>query len=300
MPIYSFGLYIVFKNIAHLKQVYAKPEDSQSNKFDKIGTVVSKILGDDFEKLKDDSIHSCWNSDLLKDLYPATTKLQKMSKNYERMYKPYIQNVIMSAFLNTILHDDVYRVFARNFSAYMASGNEGIPIVHKIKSLQYGSHLFSLDDWGKLYNSSSMISELLPYYARTAQSYKRKSRVCNHIEDFFDEICLSEWSTIDEAEILDDCIDTCTILDRKFIHIVLAGSEGYPDKNFCEYKAFNQTWLDLVISKHAEYKTRRDEEGDENEELAHSIVLPAITLPKHVINSLQEDPRVNYKVKKIN
>ncbi|XP_049302402.1 uncharacterized protein LOC105223569 isoform X1 [Bactrocera dorsalis] len=602
----AFGLYTAFKNIAHLKKVYAKPEDSQGNKFDKIGTVVSEILGDDFENLKDDSIHSCWNSDLLKDLYPATTKLQKISKAFDRVYKPYIENFLTPAFLNTLLYDDVYRMFARNFSAYMSAGNQGIPIVHETKALQYGRHLFSLDDWGTLYNASNMISELLPYYARTAQSNKRMSRVCDHIEDYFDEISvgvnqqrnfinekvktlfrkkmaernapykfghiiciiaiavlviylilllcslclkfkamikplififiiltlvfilmafvtffhffygvigynglckentrtkadsfiymmqkqctdnqnvyilltdnhwikgLSEWSTIDEAEILEDCMDTCSILDRKFIHIVLDAAEAYPNKNFCEYKAFNQSWLDLVISKHANYqnisdfnrnyfsklrknrtlclldlakhgtevskrlprkeylrcssgykagkyfteslkpaydeinslckttvdscneyvkeisgivqnvnafkinsedklkqelgpcddmlssattkqkefcncesymlngvwvgsilfllgtlltllllpcllclfvkcseddcmckyyKERRDQESDESEELAHSIVLPEITLPKHVINSLQKDPRVNYKVKKIN
>ncbi|XP_018790570.1 PREDICTED: uncharacterized protein LOC108969969 isoform X1 [Bactrocera latifrons] len=600
----AFGLYIVFKNIAHLKQVYTKPEDSQGNKFDEIGTVVSEILGDDFENLMDNSIYSCWNSDLLKDLYPATTKLQKMSKVFERMYKPYIENFLMPAFPNTLLYDDVYRMFARNFSAYMTSGKQGIPIILETKALQYGRNLFSLEDWGKLYNSSNMISELLPYYARTAQSNMRMSRVCAHIEDYFDEISasvnqqknfinekvktlfqkkmternapykfgyiiciiaiavlaiylmlllcslclkfkamikplififiiltlvfilmafvtffhffygvigynglckentrtkadsfiymmhkqctdnqkvytlltdnhwikgLSQWSTIDEAEILEDCMDTCTILDRKFIDIVFGASKDYPNKNFCEYKAFNQSWLDLIISKHGEYqqnmsdfdknyfaklrknktlclldlakhgrevskrlprkeylrcssgykagkhfteslkpaydelnslckttvdscnkyvkeisllvqnvnafktnseeklkqelgpcedmlssatikqkefcncesymlngvwvgsilfllgtlltllllpcllclfvkcseddcictyyKERRDEES---EELAHSIVLPAITLPKHVINSLQEDPRVNYKVKKIN
>ncbi|XP_069962442.1 uncharacterized protein [Bactrocera oleae] len=582
----AFGLYIVFKNIAYLKKIYTKPEDPKGNEFNTIGGVVSKTLGNDFEQLKDDSISNCMNSDLLKDLYPATTKMRKISKANMTMYKRYIENYIMPAFPNTLLYDDVYRMFTRNFTAFVAKGKKGLSILNETNAVQYSNNLFSLEDWGKLYHSSNKISDILSYYAITVQSNRRRSRVCTHIKDYFDEISvgvnqqrnfinekvktlfqkkmternapykfgyiiciiaiavlvlflilllcslclkfktmikplififiiltlafilmafvtffhffygvidynglckdstrikadsfiysmhkqctdnqnvynlltdnhwiisLSEWDTIDETEIIDDCKDTCTILDRECIKKVLEYEKNYPKKNFCEYDALNQSWLDLIIDKsiannknrtlclldmakkgtevsklppedytrcttgykagkqfskslqaaydesnslcettvrsceaygreishivedviafktNSENKLKqvlgpcdvmlssartkqnefcncesyilngvwvgsilfllgtllallllpcllclfvkcseddcmisRDGESDDSDELAHSIVLPAITLPKHVINSLQENPRVNYKVKKIN
>ncbi|XP_054082708.1 uncharacterized protein LOC105214793 isoform X2 [Zeugodacus cucurbitae] len=387
----AFGLYIVFRNISDLKKIeYTKSEDVKENKVDKIGEVVSKTLGKDFEKLKKNAISSCRNSDSLKDLYPATTKVRKISKVNFKNFTKYIDKHIIPTFNNTLLHDDVYRMFSRNFSAYMSAiSQSGKKRVIQSNASRYDNYLYTLNDWGVLYNSSLSITKLMPYYAITAESSLRMRRVCMHIEDYFDEISvsvkqqrdfikrkfktlfqktttdhkapykfgyiiciiaivilaiflilllcslclkfkamikplifiyimltlafilmafvkfyhffygvieynglckyntrkpkvesfrrimlkectnnqnvytlfaenrwingLSDWNTIDETKINDDCLDTCTPMERQLLDSWYKHIKEYPNENFCRYKGIDKSWLDNIIITRENY-----------------------------------------------
>ncbi|XP_054082717.1 uncharacterized protein LOC114804301 [Zeugodacus cucurbitae] len=397
----AFGLYMAFANISDLRKIYTKPEVVSNedvineDKFDNIEDAVSKILVKDFEKLKTNSISSCGNSNSLKDLYSATTKLRKISSEKYKKFSNYIDDHIITSFAYMLRHEDVYRMFARNFSAYMSVEEEGRKIVLDNNITLFDDYIFALSDWWVLHNISLTITKLMPYYAITAKSDLRKIRVCMHIEDYFDEISvsvnqqrnfinekfesifetttrdhkapykfgyiiciiatvvlifflifllcslclkfktmvkplifiyimltlvfilmafvtfyhffygvieynglceynarkanvdsfrrrmlqactsnqnvytllaenhwingLSEWNTIDDSEIYDDCIDTCTPLERLFLFKLDESVREYPKECFCQYKGIDKKWLKNIESKYKEYaKTMTD------------------------------------------
>lgn len=74
------------------------------------------------------------------------------------------------------------------------------------------------------------------------------------LEDNHSIVSLSDWHSIDEYEISDDCKDTCTPLNSDFVDTLISYLEVYPKENVCKFKLVEKSWLDFINSTDTEYR----------------------------------------------
>ncbi|XP_039951187.1 uncharacterized protein LOC120768522 [Bactrocera tryoni] len=181
-------LFSTFKNLLHLKKLYNKPKHDSSTKDAEIMERVIEILDNDFGKLRNDSINECRNTPSLADLYPETTKARRSSIANRRMFEHFIETFVESIFDNTLLYDDIFRMFSRNFSAFYGVSTYGTKYILNNNANHYMNAIFSLNDWEGLYNSAIAIKELMNFYKNSASSELRRSRVCYQVSKYFNKL----------------------------------------------------------------------------------------------------------------
>ncbi|XP_049302404.1 uncharacterized protein LOC105223569 isoform X2 [Bactrocera dorsalis] len=181
-------LFSTFKNLLHLKKLYNKPKRDSSTKNAETMKRVIEILDNDFEKLRNDSINECWNTPSLTDLYPETTKARKSSIANRKIFEDFIETFVEPIFDDTLLYDDIFRMFSRNFSAFYGVSAMGAKYILNNNANQYKNAIFSLDDWEGLYNSAIAIKDLMNFYKDSASSELRRSRVCYQVSKYFNKL----------------------------------------------------------------------------------------------------------------
>ncbi|XP_036231417.2 uncharacterized protein [Bactrocera oleae] len=181
-------LFSTFTNLYHLKKLYKKPKNDSSTEDAVIMQRIIEILDNNFENLRNDSMNGCRNSPSLTDLYPETTKARKLSIANGEMFEDFIETFIEPIFDNTLLYDDLFRSFSRNFSAFLAVSKKGGQYILSNNASHYNYEIFSLDDWEGLYNSIIAIKDLMNFYKDSASSELRRSRVCYQVSEYFNKL----------------------------------------------------------------------------------------------------------------
>lgn len=110
----------------------------------------------------------------LRDAYPETTKMRKFSITRRKMFDNFIKTSIEPIFDNTLLYDDrkcaaiykyshinfflkVFRMFSRNFSAYLSGTADGKSHISNTNATFYTDAIFSLNEVSTYYSIVELI-----------------------------------------------------------------------------------------------------------------------------------------------